>query len=30
MLKELISEGIRVEMQNVPTTKAIPAEKLIK
>ena len=30
MLREMLNDGIQVEMQNVPTTKAIPAGKLIK
>ena len=30
LIKELLADGIHVEMQNVPTTKAISASKLIK
>lgn len=29
LMRELLADGINVEMQNVPTTKAIPADKLI-
>lgn len=30
LMRDLLDDGIKVEMQNVPTTKAISAEKLIK
>jgi len=30
LMKELLAEGIQIEMQNVPTTRSIPACKVIK